>query len=295
MWQKLSLRTRVLLPLGMMFAAALVLGGASLQIFAPVQLVEEIEPPARSARAVADALNSALKASANPEQTLDAFVQSLGTSEAIRFARAGTTAAVHSPLEVHTPLGPVPAWFVNLLGLPAIGASYPVTIAGTHAGDIVFAPDLSADVFEKWIGFLAIASSGIGLMLLTGVIAYFTAGATLGPLQNLGDGLTRMRQGDYEHLIPPTGPPEIRRSSEEANELARTLSRLSRDNRSLLRKIVSLQDDERRDMARELHDELGPLLFGIRANAVALLEAVPRDNESSVNGVLESVEALQQA
>src|SRR2546423_2581671 len=159
MWQKLSLRTRLLLPLGMMFAAALVLGGASLQIFAPVQLVEEIEPPARSARAVADALNSALKTSANPEQTLDAFVQSLGTSEAIRFARTGTTPVVHSPLEVPTPLGRVPAWFVNLLGLPEIGAAYPVTIAGTRVGDIVFAPDLSADVFEKWIGFLAIASS----------------------------------------------------------------------------------------------------------------------------------------
>ena len=37
------------------------------------------------------------------------------------------------------------------------------------------------------------------------------------------------------------------------------------------------------------------MLFGIRANAVALLEAVPKDNESSVNGLLESVEALQQA
>ena len=47
MWHKLSLRTRLLLPLGMMFAAALVLGGASLQIFAPVQMVEEIEPTAR--------------------------------------------------------------------------------------------------------------------------------------------------------------------------------------------------------------------------------------------------------
>ena len=86
-----------------------------------------------------------------------------------------------------------------------------------------------------------------------------------------------MREGDYDHPIPASGPLEIRRSSEEANELARTLHRLSHDNRTLLHKIVSLQDDERRDIARELHDELGPLLFGIRANTVALLEAVPPD------------------
>jgi two-component system sensor histidine kinase UhpB len=107
-----------------------------------------------------------------------------------------------------------------------------------------------------------------------------------------------MRQGNFEEFITPAGPPEIRRSTEEANELAQTLSRLSRDNRSLLRKIVSLQDDERRDLARELHDELGPLLFGIRANAVTLLDATARDEaqlNASIGGLIQSVEALQQA
>ena len=95
-----------------------------------------------------------------------------------------------------------------------------------------------------------------------------------------------------------SGPPEVRRSAEVANELARTLSRLSHDNRALLHKIVSLQDDERRDMARDLHDELGPLLFGIRANAVALMEAIPPGQAylaGTARGVLQSVEALQLA
>jgi two-component system sensor histidine kinase UhpB len=93
-----------------------------------------------------------------------------------------------------------------------------------------------------------------------------------------------------------SGPPEIRRSSEEANELVRTLAKLSQDNRSLLRKIVSLQDDERRDMARDLHDELGPLLFGIRANAVALQDKVAQEGPLGVyvNAVIKSVEALQE-
>jgi len=66
-------------------------------------------------------------------------------------------------------------------------------IDGNQVGAIVFAPDLVADIYEKWIGFLAIVSSGLALMLLTGVIAYFTAGSALAPLQNLGDGLMRMR------------------------------------------------------------------------------------------------------
>jgi two-component system sensor histidine kinase UhpB len=107
-----------------------------------------------------------------------------------------------------------------------------------------------------------------------------------------------MRKGDYGHLIPPAGPPEIRQSAQEANELARTLKQLSHDNRTLLRRMVSLQDDERRDLARELHDELGPLLFGIRANAVALADEIPEGQQQLNTGtetVIQSVEALQQA
>jgi two-component system, NarL family, sensor histidine kinase UhpB len=298
MWDQLSLRTRLLLPLALMFVAAVLLGGVSLQIFASSQLVHESEPMAHSASAVAAALNAALRTSSNPQATLDAFVQSLGASQAIQFRRNEAEPGPSSPPEVRTQIGTVPGWFVNLLAIPQFGVSFPVMIEGKRAGDVVFAPDMSADIYEKWIGFLAIAASGIALMLLTGVIAHFAAGAALAPLKNLEGGLTRMRRGDYAHLIPPTGPPEIRKSSLEANELARTLNRLSQDNRSLLRRIVSLQDDERQDMARELHDELGPLLFGIRANTVALLESIPSDKAdvaSAAEAILRSVETLQLA
>ncbi|KRR16630.1 histidine kinase [Bradyrhizobium lablabi] len=297
MWERLSLRTRLLLPLGLTFVAALLAGAVSLQIFATAQLIEETEPAARSARAVAAALNGALRTSANPQETLDAFVQSLGASETIRFRGLGTGPDAPPP-EAQPPLERVPGWFIRLLVIPEFRAAFPVTIEGKQVGNIVFTPDMSADIYEKWIGFLAIACSGFGLMLLTGVIAHFTARSAQRPLQNLGDGLTRMRTGAYDQLITPSGPPEIRRSAQEANELARTLHRLSQDNRSLLRRIVSLQDDERQDMARELHDELGPLLFGIRANTVALLESIPSGEaelRGAAEGILQSVETLQQA
>jgi len=228
MWEKLSLRTRLLLPLGLMFAAALLAGGVSLQIFASAQLMEETEPTARSARAVAAALNGALQTSANPQATLDSFVQPLGASAAIRFRRLGTDLDVSAP-EVQTALGTVPDWFVRLLDIPETRAAFPVMIQGKQVGDIVVAPDMSADIYEKWIGFLAIACSGITLMLLTWVVAHFAARSALRPLQSLGDGLTRMRTGDYEQPIAAGGPPEIRKSAEEANELARTLNRLSQD------------------------------------------------------------------
>lgn len=296
-WEKLSLRARLLLPLGVVFAVAFVAGGAALQIFASAQLIEETEPAARSAKAVSVALNSALQASQNPHATLEAFAQSLGTSEAIRYRPIETTDLDVRPSEMDTSLRPVPRWFVRLFELSEIKGAFSIVIDGKRVGDIVFAPDISADIYEKWVGFLAIAGSAVALMLLTGAIAYFIARSALQPLENLGDGLTRIRLGKYEQPIALSGPPEIRQSAQEANELARTLNRLSQDNRRLLRQIVSLQDDERQDMARELHDELGPLLFGIRANTVALLETIPPDQAKSkgaAESILHSVETLQQ-
>jgi two-component system sensor histidine kinase UhpB len=134
-------------------------------------------------------------------------------------------------------------------------------------------------------------------MLLTSVIAFLTAGALLRPLRQLGAGLTRIGKGRYDVMIPIAGPPEVQKSCEEANELARTLSRLSQDNRELLRKLVSLQDDERRMLARELHDELGPLLFAIRANTTALFDNMQENRElaPAAQEILQSVETLQVA
>lgn len=298
MWRRLPLRSRLLVPLAALFVAAILLGTIALQVFATEQLAEESGPAARSAKTVAEALNAALRSSDNPRQTLDAFARGLGDSGTIRFRGAEPLPFSDGPIEVSTPLGKVPNWFVAWLSIPQMGASFPVFLDGKRAGDIVFAPDVSAELYEKWIGFLAMVLGAAVLTVATGAIAWFAVGTALRPLQDLADGLTRIRNGSYGTLIPVAGPPEIRRSCEQANDLARRLHALSGDNRDLLRKIVSLQDDERRDIARELHDELGPLLFGIRAGAVALGDAVPNGNAAlaaPLENILQSVEALQQA
>jgi signal transduction histidine kinase len=296
MWQRLSFRTQLFLPLGVMFVAALIMGGVLLHVFTTSQLAEENEPAQRSARAVADALNSALRTSENPRRTLDAFVGMLDESSDIQFraAEAVSTPLAPRPLQgSHVP----PKWFVNLLTIPDLHIAFPVAIDGQRVGDIVFTPDLSAALFETWVGFLALAGFVVGFIGLTAVVAYVLAGSALRPLHDLAAGLTQMRRGDYATPIPVAGPPEIRQSCEQANALAATLVQLSEDNRDLLHRLVSLQDDERRDLARELHDELAPLLFAIRVGTVALLEATPQtaNGGNPAQDVLQSVEALQQA
>ena len=280
----------------MSFLAALIMGGVLLHIFATDQLADENEPGRRSTQTVAAALNNTLRTSNNPRQTLDAFVHSLDTSSDIQFRAVETGPASSAKDDLRKPHG-VPQWFVDLLTIPDMDAASPVTIDGKRVGDIVFRPDLSADLFEKWIGFLALTSLVAVLMVLTGTIAYVFAGSALRPAarsrrrasRGCGAATTQRRSRSQDR----------RKSGRAARRPTRwptTLVQLSQDNRDLLHRLVSLQDDERRDLARELHDELGPLLFSIRAGTIALSDASPPAGNlgNSAQDVLQSVEALQQ-
>ena len=201
-----------------MFVVALVLGAVLLRSFAAEQLIEENEPAVRSAGQLAEALNAALRSSANPQQTLDAFGQSLGTGGVHSVPQRGSERSGGvSRCDGNQGRAGRPAGSSIFWRCRKWRAAFPVMIDGKRVADIVFDPDMSADIYEKWIGFLAILVSAVALALLTGIIAYVTAGAALAPLRDLGEGLTRLRQGNYGDFITPAGPPEIRRSAEEAN------------------------------------------------------------------------------
>lgn len=300
MWKTYSLRTRLSLFLCAVFLVALIVGAGLLQLFSAEQLADENEPAERSAVLVAGALNNALKVAANPDAVLDAFASGLTSSpsEALQFRPAGTEPAPKVDPAAALSFSYVPQWFVSFLNLPDLARHVPIRIGDRQVGDLVYDPDIRANIYEKWVGLVSIAASGVGLALLTILVSFWTIGAALAPLRQLGDGLARLQEGNYAASIDCSGPPEIRRSCLAVNDLARTLSNLNAENRDLLRRMVSVQDEERRDISRELHDELGPLLFAIRANVIAITDAGNLDEsdpDSPPHRAIKSVEALQTA
>ena len=68
------------------------------------------------------------------------------------------------------------------------------------------------------------------------------------------------------------GATEFRVISTALNSLAATLDRVRTENRASVDRLIRVQDDERKEIARDLHDEAGPCLFSIRAGVVALSE-----------------------
>jgi two-component system sensor histidine kinase UhpB len=85
------------------------------------------------------------------------------------------------------------------------------------------------------------------------------------------------------------------------NHLAAALGAAVDDKRRLAERVVSLQDAERKEIARELHDEFGPYLFALRAHAGALARIADAGEPNlgalrkHGNAILEQVDTLQQS
>jgi two-component system sensor histidine kinase UhpB len=100
--------------------------------------------------------------------------------------------------------------------------------------------------------------------------------------------------------VVPGGAPELAAICTRLNHLAATLGEAVEDKRQLAERAVSLQDLERKEIARELHDEFGPYLFALRAHASALVrlsEAASPDAAAlrkHGGAILEQINALQQ-
>src|SRR3569623_466942 len=165
-----------------------------------------------------------------------------------------------------------PNWFLKVFGFSNVRkmASRPVVINGTVVGYLIFSSDDAADINEKWDAFLGLliisVVGGVGSLF----IAYGVLGSILHPLNTVSTALKSIEQGSPYSSVDLAGPPDFFPIMNSANELALALAGLRKQNEQLLNALVSAQDQERDEIARDLHDELGPILFALRAHTLVL-------------------------
>lgn len=131
-----------------------------------------------------------------------------------------------------------------------------------------YAEDEVREAWEETQGFLML--QGLLLIAIYGAV-HFLAGRALRPVGRILKGLNAMEEGDYETRLPHFGLSELDQISAGINHLSSSLNASREENRALTRHSLSIQEEERRSIAQEIHDEFGQSLTAIKMMSGAML------------------------
>lgn len=145
-----------------------------------------------------------------------------------------------------------------------------------NLGTVVIAGEPADEIAEVWydVSSLTLALGALDLLVLATL--YVVLGRMLDPVANVAGGLVRLEDGDYATRLTPPRVKELGAITACFNRLAETLGRTRAENGRLYGQLITVQEEERREIANELHDEASPCLFGIMANAMSAQKLTER-------------------
>lgn len=184
-----------------------------------------------------------------------------------------------------------PAWFDRFMrsDLPPVRVATPAAVGGFSAIELQSVP--ANDVGDVWVEFSDVAGSLAVVCALGFALIYLTIGRALRPLQDLSDSFVLIGSGDYRARVRERGPPELSHLARGFNSMAGRLAAMETRNRALEEQLLTLQDEERADLARDLHDEIGPYLFAVNVDAAMVGQLAQARRLSEIPDRLASIQA----
>lgn len=276
-----SLRSRLLFSIFLTLALSLTAGAA----FTYWHAVRKIETEMQAAIAVGgriahNAVDDAEEA-VDPPRRLELLVADFHGDRHLQ-ASLSVGGKVIQSSNLAKPENPAPEWFFDWFAVPpkVLHVDLPPVFDG-H-GTVTLRTDARNEVGEVW------GDVGLTLAVLTIfctlVLAFFywTLGTAIRPLEHLTRAFTRVGNGDYDQRVDEKGPLELLRLCQGFNQMVRRLARAETQNQRLQKQLLTVQDEERADLARDLHDEVGPLLFAVDVDTVAIARLIDENRYAKI-------------
>jgi len=234
----------------------------------------------------------------DPLRDLADLVASFSGNRHLRVGHAGEPPAIATPTVEKSKFGRPPEWFVRLIGVAPETEQIPVAVGNRDYGAIVIETDPNNEILEVWREF---AESVVMLSVfgaLTVLLIYLFIGRTLRPLNRLAGALEEVGDGHYRVRIGGRLAPELARLRDSFNRMAARLAESAAENRALNERLLTLQEEERSALARDLHDEVGPYLFAINVDAATASRLIDHgrasDASTHVQSITDAVRHMQQ-
>lgn len=165
-----------------------------------------------------------------------------------------------------------PAWFEWLIGVAPESQTIPIAVGGQNYGAIVITTEPRDEISEVWIDLSELLRISVIACLALMALLYIAVSYSLRPLAAITGALKALQQGNYRVRIPSIATPDLAAIGQGCNTLAASLEHALAEKDLLNRRLIKLQDTERKNIALELHDEFGPCLFSIKAEADSLVK-----------------------
>lgn len=243
-------------------------------------------------RVAAQMLNRVIWAhAAQGPQSLQAYLKGMGRvrSNDITLHDTQGVELYRSPPSAYKAGRSAPDWFESLVA-PAPAAQSIQFPSGT----LTVQANASRAVLDAWDEFVALLAWSALLLVVANAAVFWLVGRAVRPFGRIVGALNALETGRFDVELPPLRGREagaigeafnrmvsmLRRNIESEKRAARAERQLS-DSRELAHWVAGQIEQERRSIARELHDELGQSVTAIRSMALSIAQRVgERDVES---------------
>jgi two-component system, NarL family, sensor histidine kinase UhpB len=193
----------------------------------------------------------------------------------------------HSPPSKYRANENPPQWFSNMLDPHEKSVTRFI-----HYGKLVVEPNPAGGIREAWGKMRRLLMLGALFFVLLNGVVYWMLGHWLKPLNPMLAAINKMEQGDLSTRLPDFDLPEFASIGHSLNRMAESLAaeRQLEENRQLTALIQSHIEDERRSLARELHDELGQYVTAVKTFAVAIVNKT-KESAPEISGHAQTIVA----
>lgn len=288
----MSLRLRLVISTALILLSTLLLGSVLVYWHGVTKVDREMMAAAAVGSLIAQNAAADVEASIDPRRRLERLVADFNGDRHLQATLRDAQGKVVATSKLQSPDVPPSSLLAWLFDRPRFRIDVPLPSALSQYGRILLETNPANEIAEVgedarlYLGLLA------ALNVLVLLVTVATVGRVLAPLKNLQRAFARIGTGDYSARVVPSGPPEFVKLYDDFNDMSRRLQTMNEETCRLGQQLELVQQEERADLARDLHDDLSPLIFSIDVDATIIRKTA---STGEVSRIEERADAIKEA
>jgi signal transduction histidine kinase len=172
--------------------------------------------------------------------------------------------------------------FYRQLLKPGLALTRPIAFNSRVYGSLTITPSAEMEIAKAWDNLCSLLGLSVITILGVCLLVYLSISRALRPAKIIVCGLESLEK-TLAYRLPSFELSEWQCIATAINQLAASQQQLLAERQKLAVQLITVQEEERRYLARELHDEFGQCLAAINAVAASIAQTAEQQCPALVN------------